>query len=52
LTSKRPYKKAWSVEEAIDLLKDEAGKHFDPQLIDLFIGQIDSIIEIKNTYSN
>ncbi len=50
LTSKRPYKKAWSVEEALDLLKDEAGKHFDPQLVDLFIGQIDSIIEIKNTY--
>lgn len=52
LTSKRPYKKAWSVEEAIDLLKDEAGKHFDPQLVDLFIGQIDSIIEIKNTYTS
>ena len=52
LTSKRPYKKAWSVEEALDLLKDEAGKHFDPQLVDLFIGQIDSIIEIKNTYTS
>lgn len=51
LTSKRPYKKACSVEEALDLLKDEAGKHFDPQLVDLFIGQIDSIIEIKNTYT-
>lgn len=51
LTSKRPYKKAWSVEEALDLLKDEAGKHFDPQLVDLFIGQIDNIIEIKNTYT-
>lgn len=51
LTSIRPYKKAWSVEEALDLLKDEAGKHFDPQLVDLFIGQIDSIIEIKNTYT-
>ncbi|WP_462179789.1 response regulator [Pseudoalteromonas gelatinilytica] len=52
LTSKRPYKKAWSVEEALELLKDEAGKHFDPQLVDLFIGQIDSIIEIKNTYTS
>ncbi|KZY52997.1 two-component system response regulator, partial [Pseudoalteromonas shioyasakiensis] len=52
LTSKRPYKKAWSVEEALDLLKDEAGKHFDPQLVDLFIGQIDSILEIKNTFTS
>lgn len=33
-------------------LKGEAGKHFDPQLVDLFIGQIDSIIEIKNTYTS
>ncbi|MCF7498864.1 MULTISPECIES: two-component system response regulator [unclassified Pseudoalteromonas] len=51
LTSVRPYKDAWPVEKAVELLKTESGKHFDPQLIDLFIGQIDSIIEIKNTYS-
>jgi putative two-component system response regulator len=51
LTSVRPYKDAWPVEKAVELLKAESGKHFDPQLIDLFIGQIDSIIEIKNTYS-
>lgn len=51
LTSTRPYKKAWSVDQAVELLKSESGKHFDPQLVDLFIGQLDAIIEIKNTFT-
>ena len=37
LTSERPYKKAWPEDKVIQLLKDEAGKHFDPELIPLFI---------------
>ncbi|WP_300359173.1 two-component system response regulator [uncultured Pseudoalteromonas sp.] len=51
LTSTRPYKKAWTVDQAVELLKSESGKHFDPQLVDLFIGQLDAIIEIKNTFT-
>jgi putative two-component system response regulator len=30
LTSERPYKKAWSVEDGMDFIKDNAGSHFDP----------------------
>jgi len=30
LTSDRPYRKAWSREKALDHLKQESGKHFDP----------------------
>jgi len=47
LTSHRPYKKAWSFEDALDLLKQESGKHFDPRLVELFVEHID---EIKNIY--
>lgn len=36
LTSERPYKKAWPVEEAIALLHQQKGRHFDPALVDLF----------------
>ena len=36
LTSERPYKKAWSVEKAVGLLKEEAGHHFDPDLVPIF----------------
>lgn len=51
LTSVRPYKKAWPVDEAVALLQREKGKHFDPLLVDLFIEQLPAIIEIKELYA-
>ncbi|MDR1351002.1 MAG: response regulator [Zoogloeaceae bacterium] len=38
LTSVRPYKKAFSHEEAAAIIRDGAGSHFDPTLIRLFEG--------------
>jgi response regulator RpfG family c-di-GMP phosphodiesterase len=37
LTSIRPYKQAWALEEAIMLIRNERGKHFDPDLVDIFL---------------
>lgn len=51
LTSERPYKKAWTVEDAINLLKREKGKHFDPDLVDKFISILPEILEIRERYS-
>jgi len=50
LTSKRPYKEPWSTEQAVELLQDQAGKHFDPQLVTLFINCLDDILKIRSTY--
>ncbi|WP_286745252.1 response regulator [Pseudoalteromonas sp. UBA2102] len=50
LTSKRPYKEAWGVEEALEHMQAQAGKHFDPHLINLFVNKLDAIIAIKNAY--
>ena len=50
LTSERPYKKAWSLEKAILLLEEEAGKHFDPELVPAFIKCMPRIIEVMNKY--
>ena len=33
LTSVRPYKEAWSIDKALDYVRDESGKHFDPELV-------------------
>lgn len=33
LTTKRPYKEAWSIDKAYAYLESESGKHFDPDLI-------------------
>jgi len=38
LTSARPYKKAWSSVEAFEFLRKQRGRHFDPHLVDAFIG--------------
>jgi putative two-component system response regulator len=36
LTSERPYKKAFSHEEATEIIAEGRGTHFDPALVDLF----------------
>ncbi|MDH5437064.1 MAG: response regulator, partial [Gammaproteobacteria bacterium] len=51
LTSVRPYKKAWTVDKAVDLIMDERGQHFDPALVDIFIQKLPQILEIKDKYS-
>jgi len=40
LLSKRPYRDAWTKEEALHYLFENSGKHFDPQVIDLFFKHI------------
>jgi putative two-component system response regulator len=51
LTSVRPYKKAWTEEEALDFLVKQKGKHFDPNLVDLFIGQMPAIRAIRQRWA-
>lgn len=50
LTSNRPYKKAWSFDDAIALLLEESAKHFDPKLVDIFIQNIDEVKTIFNKF--
>jgi len=51
LTSVRPYKKAWSVEQACDYLRAQRGLHFDPQLVDLFLTQLPAVAEIMEKWA-
>lgn len=37
LTSDRPYKKAWPLEETFDYISGQSGKHFSPELIEIFM---------------
>ena len=50
LTSVRPYKKAWSEQDAVNLLEEEAGQHFDAELVPLFIKCLPRVREILQKY--
>ena len=52
LTSSRPYKKAWSVEEAVAYINENAGSHFDPELVRIFNEELPHILEICNEYTD
>lgn len=43
LTSKRVYKDAYGFEEAVQTIREGAGKHFDPVVVDVFVKQVDAI---------
>ncbi|MBD3584261.1 two-component system response regulator [Salinimonas sp. HHU 13199] len=47
LTSKRPYKEAWSVEKTLAFMQEQKGIHFEPRLIDLLVENLDEILTIK-----
>ena len=51
LTTERPYKKAWPIEEAVEFLKDQSGKHFDPRLVELFLEILPDILAVREQYS-
>ncbi|RKX57759.1 MAG: two-component system response regulator [Thermodesulfobacteriota bacterium] len=52
LTSDRPYKKAWDFEKAMELIEKEKGKHFDPELAEIFISSEREVKEIFLKYSS
>jgi putative two-component system response regulator len=52
LTSKRPYKDEFSIEKANQIILEDRGKHFDPDVVDAFFSIQDAILRIKETYQD
>jgi putative two-component system response regulator len=52
LTSERPYKKAWEVDAALDLIREQSGKHFDPSIVAVFLQLVSEILNIRNRFSD
>lgn len=50
LTTERPYKRAWTLSATLDLIKEEAGCHFDPSLVEVFLNNLPRFLELKERY--
>ena len=51
LTSVRPYKKAWPIEDAVAYLQDNRGRHFDPALVEVFMRELPGILAIRERFA-
>ena len=47
LRSDRPYRPGWSVEKILDYIRNESGKHFDPQVAESFLKMIEGSPELQ-----
>ncbi len=52
LTSARVYKEAFSMEKALEIIKESRGTHFDPVLVDIFFEQLDEVSRIYHKYQD
>ena len=52
LVSERPYKRAWTTQEAIDYLRAQRGKHFDRLCVDAFLSDLTKIDAIRAELSD
>ena len=52
LVSERPYKRAWKMDEGIELLKSQSGRHFDPMCIDAFLSDRSAIETVLREFAD
>ncbi len=52
LLSERPYKKAFSLEKTLDIINSDIGTHFHPEVVALFMQNIEEMLEIRAKLSN
>jgi len=46
ITHKRCYKEAWDIAKAVDYIIEQRGEHFDPEVVDIFLDNLDEFIKI------
>ena len=52
LTSRRPYKAAYPEDEALQIIHDTAGSHFDPQVYAAFLESLPAIHSVRERLSD
>ena len=52
LTSERPYKSAWELEQAVAYLREHTGTHFDPRCMEAFFTDWENVLAIRARYQD
>lgn len=52
LTSERPYKKAWPIEDATSFISEQSGRQFDPVLASKFLEILPEILAIRDAHAD
>ena len=52
LTARRPYKEPWSLEDTLAHIQVQAGQHFDPALVPLFVALVPQLLEIQQRWAD
>ncbi|MGD8492930.1 MAG: HD domain-containing protein [Desulfobacterales bacterium] len=52
LSSARVYKDAWDESKVLDTIESESGRHFDPELVDIFFASLDFLRAIQRRYQD
>lgn len=52
LGSPRVYKRAWGINDILKLFREERGKQFDPDLVDILFDNLDEFLEIRREYKD
>ena len=50
LTSRRVYKEAMQIGSALEILQRDKGSHFDPQLVDIFLANMDEVVHVRELF--
>lgn len=50
LTQRRSYKEPWAEEDVLKFIQSESGRHFDPELVEIFFVQLDEIRRIRDAH--
>lgn len=50
LLSTRPYKEPWPLDKVLALLEEEKGKHFQPELVEAFVQDLDAHLAIQQQW--
>ncbi|HLI57556.1 MAG TPA: HD domain-containing phosphohydrolase, partial [Actinomycetota bacterium] len=50
LTSNRVYRKALPIDEALDTMRAAASTHFDPEVLEAFLGSIDTVLDLRRQH--